>query len=54
MDNACHFKLGYNDSYLKFSLMFFLNLDTLSSVDPVINIKDLLVLFIEFACTTQN
>ncbi len=48
MDNVCYFKLGSNYTYLKFS--FFSILDILSSVDPVNNIKDLIVLFLEFAC----
>jgi hypothetical protein len=54
MDNVCYFKLGSNYSYLKFLFMFFSILDILSSVDLVINIKDLLVLFLEFACMMTN
>ncbi len=37
------------------SLLFFFSiLDILSSVDLFINIKDLLVLFLEFACMITN
>ncbi len=54
MDNICYFKLGSNDSYLKFSFKFFSILEILSSVDPVINIKNLQVLFLDFACIMHN
>ncbi len=54
MDNVCYFKLESNYSYLKFSFMFFSILDILSSVELVINIKDLLVLFLDFACAITN
>jgi hypothetical protein len=39
---------------LLLQVSFFSILDILSSVDPVINIKDLLLLFLEFACMITN